>query len=103
MTKDSRLYAVVTYLGLILFPGLGTIFFILNHIWHLPEGIDILGLIITFEFFIGILWHFSRTKYDGVIDIIETQEKKTFTMILNGDPDDIEKQDTVVFKIHAVS
>jgi uncharacterized protein (DUF1778 family) len=41
-----------------------------------------------------------RTKYDGTIDVLDTPEKKTFSMELASDPNDLDQKKQVIFKVH---
>jgi hypothetical protein len=45
----------------------------------------------------------SRRKYDGTIEVMDTPEKKTFSMALNSDPDTLDQKKRVVFKVQAGS
>ena len=40
-----------------------------------------------------------KMGYSGVILISQTEDKKIFSLELNSDPDDLEDQDEVIFKV----
>ena len=40
-----------------------------------------------------------KMGYTGVILVTQTEEKKIFSLELEGDPDDLEDQDEVLFKV----
>jgi hypothetical protein len=37
--------------------------------------------------------------YSGIILVTEDEERKMFSLELNGDPDDLEDRDEVIFKV----
>lgn len=61
----------------------------------------ILIIVVQALFILYILLLSKRVKYSGTINVIETEEKKTFTLELDIDPDDLEKQQTAIFKINS--
>jgi hypothetical protein len=42
----------------------------------------------------------SDARFDGAINVNETEERKQFSLELKGDPDEIDKKDQVVFKVN---
>jgi hypothetical protein len=64
----------------------------------------ILALIAAFTLgtFIGYICRVflvRKTGYTGIILVTQTEEKKIFSLELSGDPDDLEDQDEVIFKV----
>lgn len=101
-------YNVLKFFAQILLPAVGTLYFALAGIWGLPDAERVIGSITAFDTFLGVLLSFSAVsynksdaKYAGTIQVNETDEKKTFLLDLNSDPDDLDKKKEVLFKIQA--
>ncbi len=63
----------------------------------------IFGALLILAFVVGLLLRAkSRTSYDGHIVVSTTEEgKKLFTLELDGDPHELEKRESVTFKIRS--
>jgi len=89
-------------------PGLGTLYFTLAGLWNLPNAEQTVGSIAALNVFLGVLvnvssrtYHNSDQRYDGSIALIEDPNtgKRTYTLELNGNPDDLEFMDEVLFRM----
>lgn len=107
--KNSKVYDVVKYIAMIVLPALGTLYFALADLWDLGHAQQVVGSIVAFDAFLGVILHLSNVaytnsdaSYDGTVDVTETSDKKTFSLNLNGDPNDLDKQDTVTLKVNKV-
>lgn len=89
-------------------PALGTLYFALASIWGLPYANEVLGSLAAAGTFLGVIvtflsrsWAGSDAEADGVIDVHEDETgKKIFTLNLNGDPQTLDQQSKVVFKVN---
>lgn len=107
MFKGNKTYDVFKYIAQIVLPGLGALYFGLSGIWNLPEPEKVIGTITVVDTFLGLLlkrssdkYNASDEKYDGSIDVVQTDEMKTFSIGLDSDPDDLDKKDEVLFKVN---
>jgi hypothetical protein len=105
----NKTYDFVKFSAQILLPAVGTLYFALAGIWNLPSAEEVIGSITAFDAFLGALlgvssisYNKSDAKYAGTIEVSKTDEKKTFLLDLNSDPDDLDKQQEVLFKIQPV-
>lgn len=103
----NKAYDFLKFLALILLPALGTLYFALAAIWNLPEAEEVVGTITAVDAFLGVLVRFSASSYDksdmkygGVINVTENDDTKTYSLVVNGSPDDIDKQKQVLFKVN---
>jgi hypothetical protein len=103
----GKLYDYLKYLAQIVLPALGTLYFGLAGIWDLPSAQEVVGTIVVVDTFLGVLLGISQNNYnksdarfDGAINVNETEERKQFSLELKGDPDEIDKKDQVVFKVN---
>lgn len=104
---SNDLYDRTKFIAQIFLPALGTFYFTLAGIWGLPSAEEIIGTIIAFDTFLGVVLHIStksynksENKFDGSIDIVYLDDKKTFTLNLNAEPSEIEKADQITFKVN---
>lgn len=101
----GKLYNVLKFLALVIFPALGTLYFTLAQIWGLPAGEEVVGTILALDTFLGVILQISSTNYNsssaqGTLDIQETDEGKVFQLELEGDPEyELEGKDRVVFDV----
>lgn len=102
----NKMYDILKYGVEVVLPGLGTLYFTLGTLWGLPYGDQIVGTCAAVALFLGLLVGYSRksydnseSKYDGHIEIQETEDAKQFALSLNSDPNDLDKQKSVIFKV----
>ena len=102
----GKLYDFLKYLALVVFPALGTLYFALAGIWGLPAAQEVVGTIVAVDTFLGVVLHISSNnynksdaKFDGTIGVVETDDKLSYTLNLNGDPADLKDKSEVVFKV----
>lgn len=65
-------------------------------------SIPLVIVIFTLGVFVGYICRVLIVKkagYGGIILITETEEKKIFSLELNGDPEDLVDRDEVIFKV----
>ena len=103
---SNRLYDILKYLTLIAFPALGALYFGLAQIWGLPSAEEVVGTVVVVDTFLGVIlglstksYNNSDAKYDGHIDVEQTDDKTTMTLNLNSHPDDLALKKDVAFKI----
>ncbi len=99
-------YDYLKFIAQVVLPALGTLYFTLASIWGLPAAEQIVGTIVAIDTFLGVLLHISTIKYnasdaayDGKMVVSDTGDKKTFSLELDGDPTQLEKQSKVTFKV----
>jgi Putative phage holin Dp-1 len=102
----NEVYDKLKHLAQIGLPAAGTLYFTLAQLWGLPNAEAVVGTIMAIDAFLGILlgyatksYNNSAAKYDGTIEIEETEDRQLFSLNLNGDPENLNKQKQVVFKV----
>jgi len=103
----GKLYDWLKYLAQIVLPALGTLYFSLAQIWGFGSGTEVVGTIMAFDLFLGVLLGISQLNYsksdkrfDGAIVVNEADDKKVISLEYNGDPNEIEQHDEVLFKVN---
>lgn len=104
---SKKSYDFLKWVAQILLPALGALYFTLSGIWDLPNGEQVVGTITAVDLFLGLLLQVSTTQYnksdakfDGAIDIVETDNAKRFSLNLKGDPNELDQKNQVVFKVN---
>jgi hypothetical protein len=104
---SNKTYDVLKFIAVVALPALGTLYFILAEIWGLPSGQQVLGTIVALEGFLAVILGISNKSYDasgakyaGAINMSETSKGLMYTLELKGDPEDIQHQNDVTFKVN---
>ena len=61
---SNKTYDVLKYVAQIVLPALGTLYFALASIWHLPYCEEIVGTITAIDTFLGALLMLSSNSYN---------------------------------------
>ena len=65
MTLSNKAYDTLKWIGQILLPGLGTLYFAIARIWGLPYCEQIVGTLSAVTVFINMMLGISAAKYPG--------------------------------------
>lgn len=104
----KRLYDASKFVALILLPAIGTLYFAVSNIWHLPKAEEVVGTITAVDAFLGVVLGISAkqygsggVKYGGAIEITTDLEnnKTNFMLQLDGPPEDLVTAKDVSFRI----
>lgn len=60
---SNKTYDILKYIAQIVLPALGTLYFALASIWHLPYGEEIVGTITAIDTFLGAVLMISSSNY----------------------------------------
>ena len=101
-------YDRLKYIALVLLPALATMYFALANIWGLPYAEQVVGTIVVIDTFLGVIVKYaadqydkSDAKYDGDMIVLTDQEgNKTFTLDLANNPEALESQNQIVFRVN---
>lgn len=64
MKLSNKSYDILKYLAMIVLPAIGTLYFALASIWHLPYGEEVVGTITAVDAFLGALLGISAAQYN---------------------------------------
>lgn len=64
MKMSNKSYDVLKYIAMIVLPAIGTLYFALASIWHLPYGEEVVGTITAVDAFLGALLGISAAQYN---------------------------------------
>jgi Putative phage holin Dp-1 len=108
LIRDGKLYDRLKFLAQILLPALGALYFSLAGIWGLPEADKVVGTIVCFDTFLGVLlglstaaYEKSGARYSGAIVVGDQLEDgmQNFRMELPLDAKNIVEQKELVLKV----
>lgn len=104
LIKSNKIYDQLKKFALVWLPAIGTLYFALAGIWGLPHADEVVGSIVAFDTFLGVVLHISNVqynnsdaKYDGSIDLNEEADAVNFKM----DSDAINTKDEVTLKVNS--
>ena len=60
---SNKTYDTLKYIAQIVLPVLGTLYFALASIWHLPYGEEVVGTITAVDTFLGAVLMISSSNY----------------------------------------
>lgn len=106
MNFTGPVYDFLKYLAQIVLPALGTAYYGLAAIWHFPNADSVSGTVLIVDTLLGALLFISsksyekNAKYDGAMNVaVDTEGKKTISLELEGDPDELDKKSEITFKV----
>lgn len=104
MSINNRTYDILKWVSLIFLPAISALYFSLGRTWDWPNVEQIMGTIASIEIFIGALIGITtpshnKTRIDGIMNVIETDDKKTFDLSLDKSPESLGEQNEVIFKV----
>lgn len=106
---SNEIYDILKNTAQIYLPATGTLYATVAAIWGLPAAQEVLATIVAIDTALGAFLGFStksynnsEAKFDGNIDVIETDAKKTFSLNLNTDPNELDSKDQVLFKVNSL-
>lgn len=86
-------------------PAMGTLYFTLAQIWHLPSAEEVVGSVMAVDTFLGILlgistsaYNNSDARFDGTMHVVNTDDG-TELHLKSVDPVAITTKPSIVFKV----
>lgn len=103
---SDRIYTPLKYVAQIVLPASATLYLALAMVWGFPNAEQIVGTITAVNTFMGVVLGLStrsfnkdETKYDGVLKVEESDNKKIFSLVAHGNPENLDKKDEAIFKV----
>jgi hypothetical protein len=107
LLSDTQ-YNVLKHAAQVGLPALSALYIGLSQVWHLPDTEQVVATIAVVNTALGGLLHYSTVsynasdaKYAGIIQVVEDDLKKTFSLNLNHAPEALEKMATATFKVES--
>lgn len=103
---SNKFYDVLKNLALVVFPAIGTFYFVLAGIWGLPAAEQVVATIVAVDAFLGVIvklgdasYNKSEARFDGDMVIQPSATGKFVHVELNKPPGEVADQDEAIFKI----
>lgn len=107
MLSDSA-YNVVKKSATIVFPALSALYIAIAQIWNFDHVEQVVGTLTAVNTFLGVLiqlskksYYASSAPYVGEIKVKNVGEKKVFSLVVDGDPEELENMSSANFKINS--
>lgn len=104
---SNKLYDAIKFIAQIFLPALGSLYFALAGIWGFPAVEEVMGSILAVDTFLGALlkvsanaYDKSDAKYNGVVNITETEDKIGMSLELHEDPEDLTAKKEILFRVN---
>lgn len=65
---SNKTYDILKWVAQYVLPALGTLYFALANIWHLPYGEQIVGTVTAVDAFLGVLLGISNAQYKADVN-----------------------------------
>lgn len=103
---SDKPYSVGKKLVQIYIPAISSLYFGLASIWNLPAADKVTGTLALVATFIGVCLGVSSKQYDkaeagydGQLEVEHKEGRKIFTLHLDGDPEELETNSAITFKV----
>jgi len=87
-------------------PAFGTLYVGLAALWGLPNPQAVAGTTLLLATFIGVVltvatstYNKSDEKFDGVMNVVETDDKLTYQLDLNDGPEGLKQQEQIALRV----
>lgn len=100
----GKLYDYIKWSAQVVLPGIGTLYVTLAALWGLPAPQAVAGTILAIDTFLGLLLGISQVNYGkqvggGEAHVVDTGDKLSYNLVLDGDPEDLADMKEVRFKV----
>jgi hypothetical protein len=103
---SDKIYNNLKRTATIVLPAAAALYISLAQIWHFPKVEEVAGTITALNTFLGVLiqiskrsYYASGAQYVGEIRVRDDGEKKTASLVLDGDPEEMLSMKEATFKI----
>lgn len=105
MQFSGKAYDFLKKVAQLYLPALGTLYFALAQIWHLPSPEEVVGSVMAVDAFLGAVLHISTQSYQndpnrtaGTLELIPSEDG-TQMKLTSVDPQKLLTQPEVTFKM----
>lgn len=109
LIKSGKVYDTLKWIALVALPAIGTAYYAVSQVWGLPDAEKVVGTIVIIDTLLGALLHISTETYhkndnnfDGVAQVIQNEDKKTYHLALNDDPHDLDQKKSITFRVEKI-
>lgn len=103
---ETAFFDALKVVTLVVLPLFGTLYFALAGLLKLPDPEGVVGGVAAGTAALGafiktneVKYNASDAKFDGVVNVIQTDAKKVYQLALNSDPNLIDQAETLLLKV----
>lgn len=105
---SNSAYNVVKKSATIVLPALSAFYIAIAQIWNFDHVDQVVGTLAALNTFLGVIiqlskksYYASSAPYVGEIKVQNVGEKKVFSLVVDGDPEELENMNSANFKINS--
>lgn len=105
---SNSAYNVVKKSATIVFPALSALYIAVAQIWNFDHVDQVVGTLAALNTFLGVLiqlskksYYASNAPYVGEIQVKNDGARKVFSLVVDGDPEELENMHSANFKINS--
>lgn len=103
---SNKAYDIIKWVAVIFLPALAAFYYAIGQVWGVQNTEQVVGTIVSFDAFLGALigvstmrYNATGAKFDGTMDVIESDKKTTYSLNLTTEPEVMREQKSVTFKV----
>ena len=106
MVITSSSYRIMKWLVQVVLPVVGALYFLWQDIFDLPSPLTVIGTLVVIMAFLGLILRIWESVYEkqvirGTVDLIETEEKMSYSLNFDDDPAELKNKRRAVFDVVA--
>jgi len=102
MVLSNKAYDRLKWIAQYFVPALATLWLALGKIWNFPYTVEIGATLSAIDIFLGAVLGISSNNYEGDGKLVintSDPDKDIYSLELNSNPMDLDKKDSVTFKV----
>jgi hypothetical protein len=105
--NNQRVYHAFRFISWVVIPVFSALWYIVSGFLHTHTPSPVVGVIIAIDAYLGITLQISSARHNkqkqaGYIVRADSENKRTFTLELEMDPEEFQHEDELVFKMRAL-
>lgn len=105
--NNRKIYYAFRFISWVVIPMFSALWYIISGVLHTHTPSPVVGVVIAIDAYLGITLQISsarqqKQKQAGYIVRSDSEEKRTFTLELEMDPEEFQHEDELVFKMRAL-
>lgn len=105
--NNSKVYYAFRFISWVVIPVLAVLWYIISGIIHTSTPSPVVGVVIAIDAYLGITLQISSVRHNkqkqaGYLVRSDSEEKRTYSLELEMDPEEFQHEDELVFKMRAL-
>lgn len=107
---SNNMYDAFKWLALVGLPAVGTLYFALADIWHLPMAAQVVGTITAVDAFLGLVLNVANKQfknsdaaYDGTMEVYKQDTRYIHQLDISTPPHELRHKDSITLKVDQIN